>query len=131
MGMTREEARAKVGGLIREATEFSILATQLFSLCEASNEDTNEALPPLVKLFAKAHELTETEAWTLLEAVTAHLATEPWAYIVLAPRHHKCDADIGRYLQLEPASNREIELALERGLEKHSFDANSKQEILQ
>jgi hypothetical protein len=120
--MTKEEARAKVTGLIREATEFSVLATQLFTLCRASDEDANELLPPLAKLFAKGCQLTETEAWTLLEGVTAHLAEEPFAYFVLAPPQHKSDGDIGRYLEVQPASNRQLELALERGLETHSFD---------
>jgi hypothetical protein len=130
--MTKEEARAEVAGLIREATEFSILAMQLMNLCKATIEDADTCLSPLLKLFAKSHhELSEQEAWTMVEAVTRHLAAEPWAYFVLAPGEHKTDEDVGRYLQVKPASNRELELALERGLEMHSFDANSKQEIPQ
>jgi hypothetical protein len=120
--MTKEEAKAKVAGLIREATEFAILSMQLLSLCKATSEDAGPAISSLVTLFAKSRELTEQEAWTMIHAVTAHIESEPWAYFVLAPGTRKQDSGVTRYLQVSPASNRELELVLERGLEAHSFD---------
>lgn len=123
--MTQEQAEAKVVGIIREATEFSILVMQLMTVCKAGAPETDVIVSVLVKPFAKSHGLTEEDVWTVLHGVTGHLREEPFAYFVLAPGRHKSDSDIGRYLQVLPASNRELELALERGLELHSFDAKA------
>jgi hypothetical protein len=126
--MTKEEARAKVAGLIKDACEFSILVN-LLGLFNIENDVADAAISLLVKHFAESRGLSIEEAWTLIHAAAGHLATGPWAYFILAPG--RGETEIGRYLEVEPASNHDLELALERGLEMHSFDANSKQEIPQ
>jgi hypothetical protein len=122
MGMNQAEAKQKVAALIHDAAELAILTTQIMIVLRASKEDDELLLKPVIERWAQKNSLTLEEAWSLFGTVTDRLILEPWAHYILAPPGHGRDTDLARYIRIDPKSNQELRDALERGLEKHSFD---------